>query len=203
MGWVLVTHPPKSIRDRIRGLTTFIENYFTDKWLQYDPKGHLVIDGYSICYTLHSGIDWIQGGQYWEYRQEVLEFFHALQASGILPVVVFDGIDYKQVKKEVIWKRRSESVKIIKSQLTPGDNTADGWSVIPLQIMQVFREVLEEKISHFILPMGRQLHPDTVAMAAHYKCPIISNDSDYFMFNFRSWIHPFVSFSMAERTHSS
>ena len=166
----------------IRGLTTFIENYFTDKWLQYDPKGHLVIDGYSICYTLHSGIDWIQGGQYWEYRQEVLAFFHALQASGILPVVVFDGIDYKQLKKEVIWKKRSESVKIIRSQLTPGDNTADGWSVIPLQIMQVFREVLEEQNIPLYFADG-EADPDTVAMAAHYKCPIISNDSDYFMFN--------------------
>ncbi len=167
----------------IRGLTTFMEYYFTDKWLQYDPKSHLVIDGYSICYTLYSGIDWIQGGQYWEYRQEVLEFFHALQASGILPVVVFDGIDYKQVKKEVIWKRRSESVKKIRSQLTPGcDNTDDGSSVIPLQTMQVFREVLEELNIPLYFADG-EADPDTVAMAAHYKCPIVANDSDYFMFN--------------------
>ena len=167
----------------IPGLTTFIENYFDGKWLKCEPKGHLVIDGYSLCYTLYGGkIDWIHGGQYWQFRQNLLEFFNSLKASGILPVVVFDGIDYKQEKQAVILRRRRDNVKVIRSQLTAGDSRRQGSTVLPILAIEVFREALEEMTIPLYFADG-EADPETVAMAAHYECPIVANDSDYYLFN--------------------
>ena len=166
----------------IPGLTTFIENSFSGKWLQCEPKGHLVIDGHSLCFTMHFDfhIDWIHGGQYWKFKELLLKFFHSLLSSDIVPVLVFDGIDYKREKEPVIMRRKRDSVRAIRKQLT--EHGAHSCPVLPVLAIEVFRQVLEELNIRMYIADG-EADPHTVAIANHYKCPVVSNDSDYYIFN--------------------
>ena len=166
----------------IPGLTSCIENYFSGKWLQCEPKGHLVIDAKSFCYTMYfnSEIDWIHGGQYWKFKELLLKFFDSLLSSNIVPVLVFDGIDYKREKEPVKMKKRTDSVKAIRKQLT--EHGARSRPVLPVLAMGVFKQVLEELNIHMYTVDG-EADPDAVAIANHYKCPIVANDSDYYIFN--------------------
>ena len=116
----------------IPGLTSFMEWYFADKWRQYQLKGHLVIDGYSLCHSLHSQfhIDWIHGGQYWEFRHRLIEFFTSLTTNDIEPVVVFDGVDSKRKKEAVVWRRKEEKMWSIQESLIGGKQA--GTHILPL-----------------------------------------------------------------------
>ena len=167
----------------IQSLTSFIDNYFDGKWLRYEPKGRLVIDGYSLCFTLYFNfnIDGIHGGQYRQYRDLLLTFFNCLKASGVSPVTVFDGIDYKLEKQPELWRRRRDGVKVVRSQLTAGDQSRSGSQVLPILAIEVFREVLEELEVPLYFADG-EADPDTVAVANYYKCPVVANDSDYYIF---------------------
>ena len=166
----------------IPGLTSFMEWYFADKWRQCQLKGHLVIDGYNICYSLHSQfhIDWIHGGQYWEFRHRLIEFFTSLTTNDIEPVVVFDGVDSKRKKEAVVWRRKEEKMWSIQESLIGGKQA--GTHILPLLATQVFRKVLEELHIPLYFADG-EADWDTVAMANHYQCPVVALDSDYFMFN--------------------
>ena len=166
----------------IPGLTTFVDENFSGKWLKYEAKGHLVIDGYSLCHSLHAlfNIDWIHGGQYWSFRHHLLHFFNALRTSGVVPVVVFDGIDSKREKEQVIWKRRREWVKRIRETILNEHRHTQG--ILPVMSIEVFREVLEELQIPLYFVDG-EADPDTVAIANYYHCPVVAQDSDYYMFN--------------------
>ena len=167
----------------IRGLTTFIRNNFSDGWKWTEVKGSLVIDGFSLTYTLHAQlhIDWIHGGQYKEYRDVLCRFFTALQSCDIRPMVMFDGVDYKREKEPEMWRRREEAVKTTKEQLLV---KGEGYSsrLLPLLAFEVLREVLEELEVPLYFADG-DADCDTVALANHYSCPVVANDSDYYMFN--------------------
>ena len=77
------------------------------------------------------------GGQYSEYRLGVLQYFHTLQQADIRPIVVFDGIDYKQEKTEETFRRRSERIREIHSVLNGGTTRKPAAKSVNLSILTV------------------------------------------------------------------
>lgn len=190
----------------IRGLTTYIEEYYSDKLKNITPRGPLVIDALSLCYLIYNGVDWLHGGQYWELRQRFTYLFTCLLRSDIDPIVVFDGVDFTGNKSPVIEQRMEESDKCIAGSLLrmeassfddeqrlPPSSRNNGSSVIPQFSEKVFVETLRELHIPFLYADG-DADEDCVSIANYNHCPVVSNDSDYFMFNLEVGYIPFDKF---------
>ena len=181
----------------IQGLTTLMENQFSG-WERKQVNGRLVFDGYSVCHQIHednsSQISWSHGGQYGQFRTATLGFIDCLLHSGISPVFVFDGIDHKQQKAKVILKRRKEWIDCIRESLTGSAKKRPyGVRILPLLAIEVFQDALNEKDIPCFYFDG-EADPDTVALANHYGCPVVSSDSDFYMFNLRNGFIPLSHF---------
>ena len=107
----------------IRGLTSYMNQFYSKKWKTIEVRGRLILDAMSICFVIHENnrIDWLHGGQYWELRQSYKRFITSLLESGIEPIVIFDGIDYTRKKSGVIMKRKKSSRQAISDSLLDSD----------------------------------------------------------------------------------
>ena len=172
----------------IRCLTLFVDNHYRYKKIKL--QGHLVIDGLSLAFTLvmKKRIDWIHGGQYWEFRNELFKFFGALSRSNIKPIVVMDGVTC--YKEEAFKRRQRTTSEIYKTLLDEETRNKPKRIIPPVMFHEAFRNVLHElQIPLYVVDSEGDW--DTVAIANYYGCPILSNDSDYYMYNVEGGYIPF------------
>ena len=175
----------------IQYLTTLIKEHYPPRtWRTITPRGKLVLDGKSISRTLSTSkeFDWMHGGQYGELRDRVIRFFSRLRDSGIDPIVIFDGVDYNQEKSATKLHRKKEKVKNIFKALSHHNERPSG-SALPIFTDIVFYETLKELGVEFIFADG-DADQDTAQIANHYNCPVVANDSDYFIFNLKAGYIP-------------
>ena len=166
----------------IQGLTSFMDNVFSG-WVVENIRGELVIDGNNLCHRLYC-LDWGHGGQYPEFREVVMEFFQVLLKADVRPIIVFDGIDYKQEKREVVMKRHRERFHYIHSKLANGKCRASEnlGCIIPVFAMEVFQcSVMELNIP--VCVSDGEADIKVVEIANAYACPVLSADSDFYLFN--------------------
>ncbi|KAL5484102.1 hypothetical protein EMCRGX_G020550 [Ephydatia muelleri] len=161
----------------IKGLSSFVDNFFSG-WVKQSVSGHLVFDGYSLCYTLHDALDWTAGGQYPEYHAIVSHFLRKLLSAGIQPIVVFDGV-CEEEKYEVFIQRKQDVINRIHTAMVDGDRAS---LVLPLLAVQVFMTALDENGIPFHVVDG-EADAAIVQIANRYACPVVSNDSDFYIFN--------------------
>lgn len=175
-------------------LTSFVDNTFTG-WQREEIKGNLIIDGFSLCYSLYS-FDWSHGGQFPEYGDKAAVFFNSLYRSGITPIVVMDGIDYKEEKTQTLVKRRNDCFKLIhkhtaNTQKRNIETVVDG--ILPTPAKLVFIMVMMDLRVKFIFADGEAdecIHQ----LSNAYSCPVLSSDSDFLMYRLRSGYIPFNRF---------
>ena len=175
----------------IPGLTTFVSDYYTG-WEHRRVRGRLVVDGNNLVHSLHN-MEWSNGGQYPEYRRAVRRFFLTLRRSGIEPIVIFDGVNDEQ-KMSTYMKRKQERVDFIHKRMTnTSRSTQCHGRVIPLLSSEVYKMAL--------FGMGIQFYTAdsegdvTIARVAnHYSCPVLSQDSDFFVFRLVGGYIPFSHF---------
>ncbi|XP_011406460.1 PREDICTED: protein asteroid homolog 1-like [Amphimedon queenslandica] len=153
-------------------------------------QGPLLIDGMAACYRLYRELDWKNGGQYKELEHKCIDFVTNLRKSNIEPIFVFDGVDYKGEKKQTLVRRRMTVDKISSYLLT--DCISD-CSCIPIFARIVMSEVLRQMKVPFIVADG-DADSLTASIANYYKCPVLSNDSDFFLYNVEGGYIPFQSF---------
>ena len=180
--WVyknVISTSPFSFRTMgIRGLNSFVENNFKN-WERKKVNGTLVLDGYSVIYHVcDKKLNWYHGGQYGQFRLDTLYFIDRLLNSDISPIFVFDGIDYEQKKVNLQRERHTDLIRSIGNTFA----RAEFADVLPLLSMEVFRDALNEREIPFFYVDGEG-DPDIVALANHYHCPVVSSDSDFYMFN--------------------
>ena len=168
----------------VRGLKSFVKKFFK-KWECREVRGKLVVDGSNLCHELYR-VNWTHGGQYSEYRLQIREYFHTLHQGEIYPIVVFDGIDYKQEKTEETFRRRSDRIREIDSGLTSTCEPKDERiSILPVFAIEVFQQTLRELEVPLYVADG-EADAMIVQIANHYSCPVLSSDSDFFLFNVES-----------------
>ena len=152
------------------------------------------MDGNSVVHNLHS-MDWSNGGQYPEYRREVRKFYSGLQKSGIIPIVVFDGVDNEEQKIDTVIRRRQEWVNYINKQITSDASRPIkcGGHVLPFLASEVYRMALHDLGIKFYVADGEA---DSVIarVANHHSCPVLSQDSDFFIFRLVEGYIPFDHF---------
>lgn len=173
--------------------TSFVDNTFTG-WQREEITGNLVIDGYSMCYNLYS-FDWSHGGQFPEYKDKVAHFFISMSQSGITPIVVMDGIDYKEEKVQTVLRRRCEAVKTIHKHTANMQkrNIEAMDHVLPSLAISVFLLVMIDLKVKFIVADGEG-DVWVYQLANMYSCPVLSSDSDFLMYKLKGGYIPFNRF---------
>ncbi|XP_020781709.2 protein asteroid homolog 1-like [Boleophthalmus pectinirostris] len=160
----------------VRNMTSLVksQNIYKEEWF---CAGRLVI-GSNLVYHLYftSGLDQNHGGEYGAFKELVEQFFAALKECDISPYVVFDGCSDKQ-KRNTERERETQRIERAHSAVETGETTG----ILPTLIWEVFRQTLEDlriPLARCYTEAGRQV----AALAQEWACPVLSDDSDFFIF---------------------
>lgn len=165
----------------VRGLTTYI-NYNREAILDhfYLYNSRLVIDGYSLCAQLYSSLNCFSafGGDYDKYALHVKNFFKNLHKCNVTPYVLFDG-SHETRKLRTAYSRLSSKIYGA-SRLDPV--TQGSLQIFPLLLRDVFMEVMiEMDVPYTVCEF--EADDEIAALARHLNCPVLSYDSDFFIYN--------------------
>ncbi|KAK6326965.1 hypothetical protein J4Q44_G00026100 [Coregonus suidteri] len=176
----------------VQGLTSFMEengNILKDVHLR---NSKLIIDGSNLYYLLYfnSRLDQSHGGDYDAFEGQVCKFFKALKDCGIDPYVILDGgSDYTDKKFETLKKRAQSRINTANS-LSMGHQVS---GVLPTLIKNVFKQVL----SSLKVPFAQcicEADQEIASLAQRWNCPVLSNDSDFYIFDIQSGFLPISHF---------
>ncbi|KAF5281238.1 hypothetical protein FQA39_LY05124 [Lamprigera yunnana] len=177
----------------VRGLTTFIAHR-SDSYLRnyrlHDT--YLVIDGNSIAanlYQNHRRNDCF-GGDYDKYEGAICRFFDVLLQCNITPLIVLDGA-YEKKKLRTVFDRLKNKVKTFKMVNSVNQHR---YNVFPLFVRDIFVEVIL-KLGLKIVRCDFEADYEIACLAKTLNCPLLSYDSDFFIFDVL--YIPFVSLKMS------
>lgn len=165
----------------VRGLTTYInkhENTFLKQYYLHDCL--LVIDGHSLSAQLFTAINCFAafGGDYDKYAARVRVFFQQLKRCNVTSYVIFDGGYVKGKLRTAHSRLRSKIYGA--SRLDPV--TQSSLKIFPLFLRDVFKNVLDElQILYTVCEL--EADDEVAAMARRLDCPVLSYDSDFFIYN--------------------
>ena len=171
----------------IKGLTYYMNSRFRG-WKRISLSNcPVVLDGNGLCYKLKEltiNLHWEFGGQYEELRKTSRNFFDSLLAQNIKPLhIVFDGIDPKEEKQKVLVDRKRARLNSINSCLHSGSYNSR--NILPPLISEVFRKEIqyyEEKGHVVVYTADGEADGIAATFANKYKCHLVGDDSDYFIF---------------------
>ena len=180
----------------IRCLTRFVDQYFKG-WEKSPVKGKLIIDGYALFHCLFEEYSTTQnelfGGDYVSIMREISKFLQTMIEFKINPLIVLDGtID--GAKSETISSRAQNKVNDIVDQLQglsvsslpAGSKLQFGMNKQHLT-PYLSTDAIVDAVTQ-ILGADRLFVADTDAdidvacLAIHHQCPVLSSDSDFYVF---------------------
>ncbi|XP_067304256.1 single-strand DNA endonuclease ASTE1 [Pseudorasbora parva] len=176
----------------VQGLKSYIENSDIN-YLRICAfrDSSLIIDGSNLYFSLYfdSKLDQMHGGDYDAFEEVIIQFFDNLAACDIKPYVVLDGGDDHTNKKfDTLVKRKQQKIKEAYA-LSMGKKA----SVLPTLVKNVFRQLLRK----LKVPMVQCLEEadwEIAALAKEWDCPVLSNDSDFYIFNLAKGVLPLTHF---------
>ncbi|CAL8238119.1 unnamed protein product [Merluccius merluccius] len=141
----------------------------------------LVVDGMNLAYHLYftANLDQNHGGEYQAYQAQVQAFFTALADCGIKPYVVIDGsLATSDIKLQTIMERTKQKVRKAHDAALTGRKK----DILPILIRLVF----DQTLSDMNVPLAKcigEADCELAALASEWRCPVLSKDSDFFIFN--------------------
>ena len=165
-----------------------------------DYKQGIVVDGKSLIYHLASKfqVTCTFGGQYGELETILEVFFRDLLRNCEIVVVVFDGIDYDERKRDTKLKRKRYWYSEISNALTENKEIY----LLPALTDLVFCHVFRKLKVPFIFVDG-DADQKIAQIANFYQFPVIADDSDYFIFDLCAGYMPLYTFEMEGGTVSA
>ncbi|CAH0404607.1 unnamed protein product [Chilo suppressalis] len=165
----------------VRGLTTYV-NSNQDAFLQYYllHDTNLVVDGNSMCAQLYRSLNYFSafGGDYDKYAIYVRNFLRNFRKCNITAFVIFDGSHEARKLKTVYSRLRSK----INGASRLDAVTQGSLQIFPLLLRDVFKQVLIEMNIPFTV-CEFEADDEIATMARNLKCPVLSYDSDFFIYN--------------------
>ena len=141
----------------------------------------LVIDGNNLYHYLYSNsrINVLYGGDYSQYADVVHHFFETLKSCNVSPHVIFDGCNENNNRRFEISRSRAVNRSQKAIALSVSGTCED--TVLPILAYDTFRAVLDELcIPH--ATCQKEADVEIAALANTWDCPVLSNDSDFFVF---------------------
>ncbi|XP_042345599.1 protein asteroid homolog 1-like isoform X2 [Plectropomus leopardus] len=175
----------------VQGLTTLLEKHreiYRPVWFR---RSRLVIDGCNILYLLYfnSGLDQSHGGEYAAFEVLVEKFVKALRDCGISPYVVLDGgSDLTDKKLETVTLRAQDRIKKAHRAAE-----GSGGGILPQLVKIVFVQTLARLEVPVAVCYG-EADQELAALANEWQCPLLSNDSDFFIFDLPAGLLTFSDF---------
>ncbi|XP_062842131.1 protein asteroid homolog 1-like [Trichomycterus rosablanca] len=183
----------------VRGLKSFIEkNDLLEHRLFRDSK--VIIDGANFCHALYhdNGLDQIHGGDYDAFMDVITQFFKNLDQCNIKPYVVFDGgNDSSDKKLETLIQRSQDRIEKANAVSRGQEGT-----VLPILVEEVFQQTLQ-KLGVPSIQCLAEADWELAALANEWNCPVLSNDSDFYIFNIRGGVLPINHFQWKNITNTT
>ncbi|KAM3858446.1 single-strand DNA endonuclease ASTE1 [Diretmus argenteus] len=164
----------------VPGLTSYVEGnrqFFQDVKFR---DSRLVVDGCSLYFRLYftNGLDQQHGGDYDAFSFLVSQFLSALAACSIQAYVVLDGgMDPSDKKFSTLRQRLQSRIKDA-DKLSHGHNG----SILPLLTHEVFIQVLTQSRVP-VVQCPAEADWEIACLAHQWKCPVLTNDSDFYIFD--------------------
>lgn len=164
----------------VRGLATYIDknqNVLQDFDLRDSP---LVIDGNNLYYALYHGLKTghASNGDYHIFAKAIRKFFQHLRECDIVPYVVLDGAYEPDDRKMKTVRDR------LREKLHQASLISKGYvscKIMPVLGHETFLSALKDlSIAHCMSDF--EADEAMVALANDLSAPILSNDSDFFIF---------------------
>ncbi|XP_023265364.1 protein asteroid homolog 1-like isoform X1 [Seriola lalandi dorsalis] len=176
----------------VQGLATLLENYGQIYREVQFRKSRLVIDGCNLLYLMYfsSGLDENHGGEYAAFEEQIEKFVSALRDCGISPYVVLDGgTDSTDKKLDTLLERAESRIKKAHQAAVEGRKQ----HILPLLTKMVFKQTL----ARLEVPVAQcygEADQQIAALANEWKCPVLSNDSDFYIFDLPAGLLPISHF---------
>ena len=145
-------------------------------------KGKLIIDGNGVLHELYESnhLEWSSGGCYADQHKLTVDFFTALTSSGVQPVVIMGGVSKTYLDHTIF--RRNQSIQDMPEQLEKCHLDMDHPKFMPHHLPLLAREVFATSLKGIDVPVyvaDGQAHNTAVSLANHYKCPVLTNNTNY------------------------
>ena len=179
---------------------TGLDKYMMDKDCKYwrvhkfrkqkDPR-HLVLDGKALIYYIFEKIEsscrYPIGGAYKDFNEELESFLDYMKAHNWRLIVIFHGFNYDSNQIERAKKLTKNSDKFESPLAIPGKGKISTLSkgsqvILPPLAYYTFFSILREKGVAFLRTDG-PAHQKVAQIANHLKCPVLANDSNYYIFD--------------------
>ena len=147
----------------------------------------LVLDGNCVSYSLsrRAELDWKFGGEYPALKRETENFIDSLIQQNVGPIyVIFDGLDPED-KLETSLERKKECQDTLLKYLSGDLERISTDCLNPPLVTDVFHKTLEQyKHNGTVVVYTADGEADGIAatLANKYKCHLVSDDSDFFIF---------------------
>ena len=174
----------------IPGLTTYVYSNFLDKKKRIALQGSpIVVDGNGLLYYLYekSNFEWQYGGQFAAFTCTAETFLNKLLIHQVQPIhLVFDGINPLR-KQETLKKNRKRKltyiIKYDEKKKAEGHYQPSIFHPLLFEAFFRFLEVYNEAHGGIIEIYCADEEADdlAVSIANTVGCPLIGNDSDYFI----------------------
>ncbi|KAJ3597902.1 hypothetical protein NHX12_001418 [Muraenolepis orangiensis] len=136
------------------------------------------------------GLEQNHGGQYLAFQTYVQSFFTTLEECGIKPYVVLDGgSGTSNIKLETNMERGGDKVRRANSAAQRG-NTED---ILPVLTQLVFQQTLIDMAVPLVKCIG-EADCELAALASEWRCPVLSKDSDFYIFDLPAGFLPLDHF---------
>ncbi|EDO42657.1 predicted protein [Nematostella vectensis] len=169
----------------IRGLNSYIETL--DVWEKIELKDtKVVIDGSCLMFNLYynSGLDFRNGGEYYEFAQVVTSFFQALSSNNVEAYVVLDGaIDPSGRKVDTIESRMQDTI----------DNAGNPYGRVRPKLSALVLCQAMRDIGVKFVRIDCEADQEIASLAKKFQCPVLSDDSDFFIFDLPGGFIPLTS----------
>ena len=179
----------------IPGLTTYLCDNPEAKgaWDRFDLKDtRLVIDGLSLLGLLlgssgkNGGASDLRcGGQYQEFYCRVSDFFAQLRSNGVDPIIIMDGVSGGDAKLFTTRKRVGERIAQ-QHRLSHCRDQREVLRASEVALPPWAGPVMTEALTDIGVPCitaDGEADAVTAALARQWGCPVLSNDSDFFVFD--------------------
>ncbi|XP_007239860.3 protein asteroid homolog 1-like [Astyanax mexicanus] len=175
----------------VKGLKSYIENGGDVLKPRRFRNSLLVIDGSNLYYNLYfrTGLDQAHGGEYRAFEKEVSKFFNNLKLCEIKPYVVLDGGDDISNKKFETLKSRAED----RIKRTDALSRGRSGECLPILIKNVFKQLLR-KLDVPLIQCIAEADWEIAALANEWECSVLSNDSDFYIFDLKKGFLPLSEF---------
>lgn len=174
------------------GLTSLIEE--NDHLLEpFELKNSkLIIDGSSLYHQLyrHFHLDCRFGGDYRRFDVILSKFFETLKRCNVNAIVVIDGKANINLKLRTALGRMRSRIAIARDVAKNSDSTGH---VLPFLIKEQFIRRMQDFDNVQCLLCFEESDAIIAGLATYYSCPVLSQDSDFLIFNLKGGYIPISS----------